>query len=217
MIYLAWVGLYEGPTDASYYDVLLPRVMEEITRAEGTRAVVVPQAPAMRLDVGREVDRVSHELCYNAASFNLIFVHADTGGRSLEAGMDGRGTAYCRAVRERCDWPSDRCVILKPRREMEAWALADPEAVTAALGVTGAPSRYDLPTSAAGAENLPDPKRVLERVTLKIRGRRARRGGSDLLPLIAQAQTLTALRGSRSFRAFETDLRRALRSLGYLP
>lgn len=191
--------------------------MEEITLVQPARAVRIPQTPAHRVQAGRTREEVAKDLCDNSASFSVIFIHADTGGRAQEAGVDDRGAAYCRAVRDLCAWPSERCVVLQPRHETEAWVLADPEAVMEALGLRGDPSRHGLPPDAAAGEALTDAKAVLNDVVRSVVGRRKpRRGSTALFARVAQTQRLDALRGSRSFRAFEADLRRALTSLGCL-
>lgn len=217
MTYVGWVAHYEGQGNAAYYDVLLPRVMDEITTLHATRAITIPQTPALRLDVGRSVDQVAQELCRNSASFHLIFIHADTGGRAQEAGIDDRAGAYYRAVRERCGWPHERCIVVRPRHETEAWLLADPEAVMGALGMTGDASRHGLPPNAAAAEALPDPKIVLSTAVRAVGRRKPRRASATLFARIAQMQRLNALREARSFRDFEADLRVALIDLGCLP
>lgn len=65
MTYLSWVASYEGRSDAAYYDVLLPRLMDEITLLDGVGLITVPQTPAVRLDVGRAIGSVADELCRN--------------------------------------------------------------------------------------------------------------------------------------------------------
>ena len=42
MTWLSWAVLYEGDSDASYFDVLLPRLMTEIVFTRGTRHSDVP-------------------------------------------------------------------------------------------------------------------------------------------------------------------------------
>lgn len=217
MTYLSWVALYEGRSDAAYFDVLLPRLMDEITLLEGLGPVTVPQAPALRLSSGRAVPEVAEELCRNAESYHVIFIHADTGGRALEAGAEVRGPAYCREAHALCGWPTERCVLVAPRHETEAWVMADAEAVMAALGVAGGAHRHGLPTDAAAAEALVDPKGLLGGVIAGFGRRGRRRDPSAVFARIAQDQRIEALRGSRSFRDFEAGLRRALVSLGCLP
>lgn len=217
MIYIAWAGFYEGASDRAYYDVLLPRVIDEITRADGLQLVEVAPASAVALgQAGRTVASVAAEACANKESIHLLFIHADTGGRGVAESLDARSHAYCEAVRAKCNWHPDRCITVTPRPETEAWVLADPGAVMAALGYTGSADALDLPTNGRMAEALPEPKAVLNSVTQAVVGRRRRMGGSQLFTLIAQMQTLEALRECPSFRTFEGDLRRALTGLGVL-
>lgn len=215
MIYLAWAGFYEGSSDRSYYDVLLPRIMEEITLAEAIQQVTIATTPVVQLGRnGRDVDDVAREICDNKAQIHLCFVHADTGGRGLAKRLTERSSAYCQAVRKLCGWDPVRCVVLAPRHETEAWVLADPKAVIAALDYTGTPDSINLPANGAAAEALPDPKMVLDAATTEVLGRRRRHSGSQLFTAIAQPQTLSALRQCVSFRTFESKLRLALASLG---
>ena len=59
MTYLSWGAFYEGESDAAYFGVLIPRIIQEIILVRGTRHVDVPADPALRLRRG-SVD-VSHE------------------------------------------------------------------------------------------------------------------------------------------------------------
>jgi len=215
MIYLAWAGFYEGGSDRSYYDVLLPRVMEEITLAEAIQQVTIATTPVVQLGrYGRDVERVTQEICANRDQIHLCFIHSDTGGRGLTQGLSQRSSAYCEAIQKLCAWNPDRCVILTPRHETEAWVLADPKAVLNALNYTGTPNSIDLPANGAAAEALPNPKAILNAATNSVLSRRRRQSGSQLFTAIAQNQTLASLRECASFQTFENNLRRALISVG---
>lgn len=215
MTYVSWAALYEGATDQAYFDLLIPRVMEELVERHGTRLSMIPAAPAIRLGRG-SVDQVAREACTASEAFHLIFVHADTGGRNLEAGMEQRAGAYCRAMHALCHWPPVRCIAISPRHEMEAWILSDPEAVTAALGYRGSPGSLGLPADAHEAGRLVDPKAVLAATLGRVRGRRRPIDVKQILPAIAQRQSLDRLRRASSFAVFEARLRTALADLGCL-
>jgi hypothetical protein len=217
MIHIAWAGFYEGASDRAYFDVLLPRIMDEITRAEGLQAITVADVPTALVGrSGRTVESVAEEACALMDTIHVLFIHADTAGAARAATIGERSSAFCREVRRRYDWHPDRCTVLTPRHETEAWVLADPSAVTEALGYTGAPGALGLPLDGAAAEALPDPKAVLNAATRMVAGRRRRTDGSQLFTSVAQAQRLCALRHCESFRTFEARLRRALASLGCL-
>ena len=97
MTYVGWAALYEGSTDALYFEVMLPRLMEVIVAQDGIRQSDIPQAPSIILGkAGRSLDEVAAELCEAKEAFQLVFIHADTGGRGLEAGLAARSTSCWR-------------------------------------------------------------------------------------------------------------------------
>ena len=216
MTYVSWATFHEGPSDALYFDVLLPRLIEEIITMEGVRHSDVPSSPSARLGAnGRSIDTVANEACANKKAFEIVFIHADTGGRALEANLPARADSYCKCMNEICEWPQARCVTVIPRHETEAWILADPLAVIGALGYRGSHIGIGLPANAAAAEKLVDPKATLAFAISKVVGSRRRSSGLDkLFPAIARQQDFQMLRKSRSFLEFERRLRVALASLG---
>jgi len=213
MTYVSWAALYEGESDAAYFDLLIPRLMEEIVLLKGTIHTTIPPAPVIRLRRGT-VDAVAREACAVKEACHLVFIHADTGGRNLDADLAGRSRAYCEEMREVCDWPSRRCITISPRHETEGWILADPLAITAALGFSGSPTSIGLPTTARQAEALPDPKATLEAAVRQVRGRRRPFNVKQIFAAIAQRQSFAQLRLSKSFYEFEGCLTTALADIG---
>jgi hypothetical protein len=213
MTYISWAALYEGGTDQAYFELLIPRVMEEIIMLRRTGHSTIPPAPAVRLR-RRAVEKVAQEACTASEAFHIVFIHADTGGRALEADLDERSIRYCEAMRALCNWPPLRCITISPRHETEAWILADPHAVTAALGYLGPPASIGLPGNANEAGRHGDPKAVLEAAVRQVRGRRRSFDVKQIFPAIAQRQSLARLRQARSFAAFEASLQDALADLG---
>ncbi|MDR3440559.1 hypothetical protein [Telmatospirillum sp.] len=215
MIYLSWAAMHEGATDRAYFDILIPLVMEDLVRRRGTCEAIVPQAAAVEFDrSGRLVDAVAADICREQEAFHLMFIHADTGGRALEADMAHRSEDYRDAAFELCGFPLERCIVIAPRHETEAWMLADRNAVGGALGYRGDLAALGLPASAQDAERLVDPKAILNAAISIVRGRRTSPNVQQLIPAIAQRQDLAKLRGAASYRAFEEELAQALLSLG---
>lgn len=215
MKYVSWASFYEGPSDALYLDVLLPRMIRDLVAQRGVDVVEVPDAPAVRLgERGRAIENVAEEACEFSNAYEVVFIHADTGGRALEQGLDNRAQAYCEAFNARCEWPLNRCLTITPRHETEAWLLADGQAVAATLGYTGNPTEIGLPATAKAAEKLGDPKLTLANAMKEVRGRRRNYEIANLFPAIAQRQRLDMLRGSQSFASFEGRLSACLIALG---
>lgn len=212
MTYVSWGVVYEGSTDQAYFDVLIPRLMEDLIAAAPKRNTVVPAVPAVRLARG-SVEDVAKRVCEEGEAYHLIFIHADTGGRALEATAVETARAYREALLAECGWPAERCVIISPRHETEAWLLADPQAIADVLGYRGNLERLSLPDDAQAAERVVDPKAVLRNATDIIRGRRRPMNSSQIFPAVAQRQRFDLLRRSQSFRDYETQVSAALRSL----
>lgn len=215
MTYVSWAALYEGSSDAAYFGVLLPRVMDELIMARGIRNSTIPSAPAILLKRG-DVMQVAAEACAAQHAFHLVFIHADTGGRALADGIQQRSVAYCEAMHAVCGLNTVRCVTVAPRHETEAWLLCDPTAITAALGYRGNAADVGLPSGAPEAERLVDPKAVLNQAIQNIRGRRRNENASTLYPAIAQRQDIQKMRESRSFLNFEEKLIVGLQDIGCL-
>lgn len=161
-MYLAYALFCEGPSDYSYFEVLVPRVIESTVLKVGKTPVDVPERPSLRLGrKGRSVDAVAREACDGREAFHVVFVHADTGGRGQQARLPERSTAYCMRMHEECELRRERCVLLRPASMMESWALADPQAVLDALGYRGAPAELGLPGrsraggGSSGSERVP--------------------------------------------------------------
>jgi Domain of unknown function (DUF4276) len=213
MTYVSWGVLYEGPTDQVYFDVLIPRLMEDIVLSSGIRTSTIPSAPAVVLTRGT-IEQVVKEACEARDAFHLCFIHSDTGGRNLEGMLEHRSTAYCERMHALCNWPPVRCIVIAPRKETEAWILADGSAVTSALGYSDTPTSIGLPATAAQAERVADPKATLKQAMQRVRGRRRPVSESDLFPAIAQRQSFSELRRTRSFRQFEQKLILGMADLG---
>jgi len=213
MTYVSWAALYEGATDQAYFDLLIPRAMESIITLRGTRNSTISPAAAVRIQRG-PVEKAAQEICAAREAFHLVFIYADTGGRALERGLEDRTARYCDAIQARCAWPPVRCITISPRHETEAWVIADPEAVTGALGYRGPPESIGLPLNPCQAERLVDPKQTLEAAVVQVRGRRRPYDAKQIFPAIAQRQSLAVLRKAESFAAFEDKLLAALTDLG---
>jgi hypothetical protein len=216
MTYISWAAFYEGPTDALYFEILLPKLMEAIVTTDGIRHSDIPLVPAVALGKrGRALEDVAAEICEAKDAFQVVFIHADAGGRTLEKGVDARSSAYCQRAFQLCQWPLKRCITLTPRHETEAWLLADPNAIVGALGYQGDPSGLGLPMDAKAAERLTDPKATLEAAVKQVGGTRRRNTNvAQLFPAIAQRQSIQALRTSESFGHFEGRLRTCLADIG---
>ena len=216
-MYLSYAMFCEGNSDRDFLGILVPRVIETLIMSEGQISVDVAAQPIEIPYTSRRVEDVAKAACNAREAFYLFFVHADTGGRALDAALQNRSGAYCEEMRRLCAWPCDRCVVIAPRRETEAWVMLDHAAVAEALGFNGSLANHGMPRNAQECERLEDPKAQLDSVIRSVTGRRRRGSAIDLFPAIAGRLSIDVLRTAQSFTTFENRLRLALQSLGCLP
>jgi hypothetical protein len=214
-MYLSWSAFYEGASDALYFNVLIPRILDEIVRECGKRPCDVGEFPAVEFGVeSRSFDEVAQMICARKNEFHIIFVHADLGGRGQASNVKQRREQLIQRAQEICGFDSRIAVMLSPEKELEAWALSDIVAVKAALGVTVIHSNL-MPDTPAAAEKLIDPKANLEGIVKSV-VRKRRSAIPQTLVRIAQEQSIEQLRRTSSFSEFESSLRRVLAQCGFI-
>lgn len=212
-MYLSWATFYEGSSDADYFNVLIPRLLESILNEEGVRPYDVALAPSIEFgNHSRDFDEVAQLICDRRQEFDILVVHSDLGGRALATSVQNRREALVLRSSEICGFEQERAVMLSPKKELEAWALADGTAICAAFGITRLPLDL-LPRSPKAVETLDDPKIALLDIGRFVGQRRPK----GILVRIAQEQSLATLRRLPSFQEFETSLRSALMHQGCLP
>ena len=218
MKYLGWSVFYEGKSDAYYLDVLIPKILREIIgNSEGEHIVEVPDQPSIVMGQnGREIDSVATEACKFFESYEILFIHSDQGGRGLQGTLYARSAAYCEAIRAKCDITNARCICITPKHEIEAWVLADHQAVLDAVGIVGNPTDYGLPSTPRQAERLENPKETLMASLNKMRIRKRKQDVEFLFPAIANRQNLQKLYRIDAIGSLRDSLRRSLIELGFI-
>lgn len=213
-MYLSWSAFYEGASDAQYFNIIIPRLLDEIIRVGGKRPCDVGEYPALEFGIGnRSFDDVAVEICERKNEFHIIFVHSDLGGRGLAANIAQRREQLIQKAQALCGFDPRIAVMLSPEKELEAWALADHAAVKVALGVNTIPQGL-MPDTPIAAEKLSDPKARLDAVIRSVTNRRS--SARNILVRIAQEQSIDELRRANSFQVFEESLRNALDYAGFL-
>ena len=210
MTWLSWAAGYEGTSDRRYFELLIPRLIEDLVCSRGTvHRVDIPTQAAVLLKRGA-AEVMARQGCAERQAIALVFIHVDAGGRGQGPGNVLRAAACCEAMGRLCAWPPARCIPVVPAREMESWVIADPRAVAGVLGFRGELGRLGLPTSPEEAERVADPKASLREAVRIARGDGRRVDIGELLGGIAQRQDLGRLRQAASFARFERDLLAAL-------
>ena len=216
MNYLAWALFAEGPTDIHYLETLLPRIVLHLVQETDGPEAMVPDYPVDVFGVGcRDLDAAAAKICMATNAFQLLFVHGDTGSPAQEQHLSNRTCALCVRVENECGLIRDRCVIVAPRRETEAWCLVDKAAIRSACGVGEGFDLSFVPDSANAIESIHDPKAIMKQIQKALSGGKRRRNPPVPYANLGQMQDLDRLRILPSFRAFEVELIDALKTLGY--
>ena len=180
---------------------------------EGNKEVIVPQAGVNFGLNDRTVEAVAKEACEDRELFHIWFIHADTGGRNLEATASERGRSYSEKARDLCNLPTNRNIFINPRKETEAWLLCDRKALYKAFGLAQNYKDAQLPEPNL-CETVQDPKQILNSFARRVNEKRYSAGAAALYASIAINQDLSLLRQLTAFQSFEVQVRSALRTLG---
>jgi hypothetical protein len=184
----------EGRSDALFLADVLTRQLRELL---WTHAVQVERVVAERRRTVEPQLALGPDVIAAAQSTNLVFVHHDHN----EAGKIEKLRSRIAA-----DFPSQaKLIALVPKRETEAWCLADP----AAISRVPRADRTLVPHRAAEVEKLHDPKAVLAKVLGTARL-------DDALELLAANVSLDRLAEVPAYQNFLQDLTTALKELNFL-
>lgn len=210
-VIIAFCG--EGPTDHDVLPHLLQRLVEAVLAEGGAETDVLRpfDYPVAVLNVSG-VQEQYRVLAEQVAQADLICVHHDADNLSLEQRRAQNFRPGVAAVA----WPASGShpifVGVIPVREMEAWLLADENALTDVIG--DIPPSLDFPRRTRDVERALDPKGMLEAI---IRHQtRKLPSGSVLRETLAQQINLRALSALPAVQQLRKDLTMALTERGFL-
>jgi hypothetical protein len=193
MLRLLRIGLHvEGNSDDDFLRPLLRR-MAELCSPPNTAISIVTIARR-----ARSAQDVAAAFCdaYAQRAIDIACIHRDGDSHSREGAVRRDVESICQSAGGLCALQGSRCVPIIPFRAIEAWSLADQDALRDVFGVTDLPD--DWPAKLANVEQITDPKQALRDLGKAIRRRRRR-----LQPLMNLAESLDieTLRRSASFDA----------------
>ena len=204
----------EGSSDSVFFPAVLDNSLKELLldhveapASMDLRTRLVPSGDRSR------AARIRDDVEENAPGAHVVALHFDATGvpdRQKEQAFDPVSA----------QWPQGPgapvLVPLAPRREMEAWALADIDTLQGVVGVQLDPSTVFEGHLLSSVEQLSRPKRTLSELAAQARRPRRRTpDAADYLPLIAERLPLDSLRRLPSFRAFEESTVDALTQWGW--
>jgi hypothetical protein len=212
----------EGPTDQVFLAPIIRRLAEELLQIyisvkEPDREIVLTSVRDL-YTLGRGFDgniynRLRGAAPIGAQQYELIFVHGDGAG-DWNAMRTNVIQPKIDAISEVMDSEA-RYVRVIPIREMEAWAIADGEALRRAYKVTIGDNELQIPRPARTVERVLDPKACLREIGETCLGRRRARalGVPVFLSLIGEHAAFTTLRNIPSFARFYEEMKVALEEI----
>jgi len=221
MRYLGLALFAEGLTDYQFFPPVLRRATEELCLRDARFSVEVSEVLKLYTpseyrdtDLATQILSASREAL---GAFNILFIHTDGAGNPAGAYEERVKPARDHIMAELAR-QQEQIVGVVPIREMEAWTLADGDALRGAFGTVLSDSALGIPTRPREVEGIFDPKQALEQSYGRVVGgrRRSKRKAADFFDAIGERVRLERLREVPAYQCFETELHMALIELGYL-
>lgn len=212
----------EGRSDERFLPVLLQRTLAALLNLHASQAVDVWDPVIIR-----QVKRPTREESILAAAeqcagYNILFVHADADDTSTERAYSERiepGLSMVQSAQNNGISVPQHLVPVIPIQMVEAWLLADAEALCDTIGIALADTAHLIPTGAHEIEGLADPKTRLLEIVRYAQLHRPRRRRNIVLgeyyePMANRIQ-LHKLQRLSSYQRLQADLENVLRQLGF--
>jgi hypothetical protein len=212
----------EGVTDQAFLTPLIRRVVEallqeHITEDQPDTEIILVGVRDLNL-LGRDYDgdvynRLTGASPVGAQLYEVFFIHAD-GGNGYELIQDNVLRPKVTTINAAYEYEG-RYVRVVPVREMEAWAIADGDAIRKAFKVTLSDDQLGVPSPPRSAEKVLDPKARLQEMAERAFGRRRAKklGISRFLSLIAEYSSIERLMLVPSFDRFYQETDEAVKDL----
>lgn len=213
MRYLSTALAVEGSSDEDFLPPLLTRALDDLC-ARSDVPVEVADVEVLPVPRPRRIDNVCAAARERLDSLSMVFYHYDG-----TADVDSARQQYWRPMAAKWQQlPGDRDLVpVVPVREMEAWALADVEALREVVGSDWVRRSVFQADRLPDVERLEDPKLTLKKICARGHGRRLDTPpAKQYLPRIAELISLEKLRAVPSFRQWSTDTVDALRRMRFL-
>lgn len=221
MRYLGLALFAEGPTDYRFFPPVLRRATEELCLRLARSSIEVGEVLGLftpedyrDADLATQILEAAREA---EGAFNILFIHTDGAGNP-DAAYNERVLPAKERIAAELTREQERTVGVVPVREMEAWALADGDALRGAFGTVLDDLALGIPIRPREVEGIFDPKVVVEQAYRNVVGdkRRGKRKVADFFDAIGERVRLERLREVPAYQRFELELLTALVELGYV-
>lgn len=215
------LALYcEGPTDKHFLPIIIQRTSQDILGQYGKNIVEV--LPIEVIDAPKQKQgKGILEVALKSVGRHILIIHADADSRTYEQAKAQSFIPGYNLVQRTHLKVCKNLVAMIPVREVEAWMIADFEALQAVLETKATASDLGLPAKAKLVETNSDPKATLKQVVVRAYASRSRRHRSisnwhEFYETLAQEIKLERLKEIPAFQRFVVDLIATFRILNLL-
>ena len=214
----------EGPTDKRFLPTVIQRTAADLLAHQGRQVtdVLLPTILEATPRQSRAADNVLI-VARQAHGYHILFIHADADAPTRERAYTERiapGLERIAAARENEESVCHDVVPVIPVQMVEAWLLADADALRAVLGTELNSEQLGIPASAQQIEGMANPKEHLTEIIRTIYASRTRRRRSfdvgELFQPLGEQIRLEQLRRLPAYQTFGADLTNALIQLNFL-
>jgi hypothetical protein len=214
----------EGRTDERFLPTIIQRTAADLLARRGRNLVDVLDPVVLNADPeDSRADKIL-SVARRASGYHVLFVHADADRPTADQAYRERINPGVQRVRAALDAGEDVCQTLTPVvpiQMLEAWLLADPDALRTVIGTNMQPTELDIPSTPGQIEGLADPKQQITEIIRRAYAHRARRRrrfnlGEFYQPLASQIR-LERLAQLPAYQRFVDDLATALVDLDFIP
>lgn len=214
----------EGPTDKRFLPTVIQRTAADLLAHRGRQVtdVLLPTTLEPMPRESRAADNVLI-VARQAHGYHILFIHADADAPTPERAHAERiapGIARIAAARDSGESVCHDIIPVIPVQMVEAWLLADADALRAVLGTAANSDALPIPTSATQIEGMANPKERLSeivRLAYAHRTRRRRRFDvGELFQPLGEQIRLEQLGRLPAYQTFVADLTYALIQLNFL-
>ena len=215
-------GLYaEGHTDERFLPVIIQRTAERILleHQQTNIEVLLPIVIKKEGDIQGRENEILQAARY-AEGYDLLIIHSDADNRTREQTLQQRFEPGKRLVQSSNEKICKLVIPIITVRMVEAWLLADYDALRTTLGTNLNVQKLNLPEKARQIEALRDPKHVIDLVVRKVYPNQSHqwiRIRGELYGKLAPVLRLEQLERLEAYKQFKEDLKNMLKFLGKIP
>lgn len=211
----------EGRSDERFLPRIIQRTAADLLGQHSQRVVDVLEPTLLRPDEsGSRADSIL-SVARKAAGYHILFVHADADAPTRHRAYAERiepGLREIALVREQERVCSDLVPVI-PIQAVEAWLLADGDALREVIGSDLSLHDLGVPQAVTAIEGLTNPKQTLQEIVSRALANRPRRRRhlnlGELYEPLANQVSLSRLAQLTAFSHFTDDLTKTLASLGF--